>query len=191
MRILGVDPGSRFTGYGCIESSGTQLRHITHGTLKVSHSIGKTTSPIEERLLSIHQGLSKIILEFRPDIMAVEKVFFAKNALSALILGQARGAVLLTGKMHALSIYEYSPTEVKQAVVGHGRAEKEQVAKMVQLIVGQHQFVTYDASDGLALAICHAFFNRYGLRSSSPRASKKKQTLAESLGHCLPRKTEK
>ena len=157
MRILGVDPGSRLTGYGCIDMIGNQLRVVTHGTLKLSNTSGKATIALEERLLSIHQGLSAVIREFKPEILVIEKVFFAKNAVSALKLGQARGAAILTGMIHGLKISEYSPTEVKSAVAGHGAADKEQVAKMIQILVGKQVFSTPDASDGLALAICHAY----------------------------------
>src|SRR4051812_4370384 len=120
MRILGIDPGSRLTGYGCVEGAGNHLRHVTHGTLQLSQTSGKTVIPLEDRLLSIYEGLSAVIREFKPQVMAVERVFFAKNAVSALVLGQARGAAILTGKIHLLEIAEYSPTEVKQVITGHG-----------------------------------------------------------------------
>jgi crossover junction endodeoxyribonuclease RuvC len=198
MRILGVDPGSRLTGYGCIDSIGNQIRHVGHGTLRLANTSGKATIPLEDRLLSLYEGLSKVIQEYRPQIMVVEKIFFAKNAVSALKLGQARGAVILTGKIHSVKIFEYSPTEVKQAVVGHGQADKEQVARMVQLLVGKQKFPTYDASDGLALAICHAQFARVtfpqqastalALQSVTNRRKKKKVSLAEAVGIQLPKK---
>jgi crossover junction endodeoxyribonuclease RuvC len=202
MRILGVDPGSRLTGYGCIDLLGNQIRHVTHGTLKLANTSGKATIPLEDRLLSIYEGLSEVIREFKPQIMVVEKVFFAKNAVSALKLGQARGAAVLTGKIHSMSIFEYSPTEVKRIVVGHGQAEKEQVARMVQLIVGAQKFATYDASDGLALALCHAYSSKasqfkpnsdyaLALQSLSTRRSKKKRSLAETLGFTSPKKAAK
>src|SRR4051794_40887766 len=188
MRILGVDPGSRLTGYGCVDLAGNQLRHVTHGTLRLSNTGGKAVIPLEERLLSIYEGLSAVIQEFRPRILSIEKIFFAKNAVSALKLGQARGAAILTGKIHSLNIVEYSPTEVKQVVTGYGRSDKEQVAKMVQIMIGPQNFSTFDASDGLALAICHALFARAPSRSMScllqSKASrrKKKLSLAESVG---------
>lgn len=183
MRILGIDPGSRLTGYGCIDSVGNQLKLVSHGTLRLANTSGKAVIPLEDRLLSIYQGLSEVIQEFRPQVMAIERVFFAKNAVSALKLGQARGAAILTGKIHALTIAEYSPTEVKQVVVGHGQADKEQVAKMMQLLMGKMDFATSDASDGLALAVCHAFICRGVLLRSAPtQRTKKKYTLAEALG---------
>ena len=192
MRILGIDPGSRLTGYGCVDLVGNQLRHVGHGTLKLSSTSGKSTVPLEQRLLLLFEGLTEVILKFKPQVLAVEKVFFAKNAVSALKLGQARGVALVCGALQSLEIFEYSPSEVKQAVVGHGTADKDQVAKMVQVLVGRQEFETSDASDGLALAICHAHTmatlrgrnSEYGkaLQAASGRRSKKRLSLAESLG---------
>ncbi len=199
MRILGVDPGSRLTGYGCIDSVGNQLCHVANGTLRLAPTSGKSVPPFEDRIFALYEGLSEVIREFKPQFMVVEKVFFAKNAVSALKLGQARGAVVLTGKIHSLKIFEYSPTEVKQVVTGYGQADKIQVAQMVQLLTGQRNFSTYDASDGLALAICHAYFSRLAPQNqtatslalqsyTSRRSSKKRLTLAESLGIKIPKK---
>ncbi|MBC7690344.1 MAG: crossover junction endodeoxyribonuclease RuvC [Methylotenera sp.] len=188
MRILGIDPGSRLTGYGCVDVIGNQIRHVTHGTLKLASTSGRATIPLEQRLLAIHEGLSKVILEHKPTVMSIERVFFAKNAVSVLMLGQARGAAILCGAIHSLNIVEYSPTEVKASLVGHGGADKEQVAKMVQLLLGKLEFATFDASDGLALAICHAHAmsssnaNRPAATTTLNSTRKKKMTLAESLG---------
>ncbi len=158
VRILGIDPGSRLCGYGVVDCYPHLKRivHITHGTLRLSNTGGKAVIPLEQRLLSIYQGLSKVIVEYQPQIMSVERVFFAKNAVSALKLGQARGAVILSGAIHGLEVAEYSPSEVKSAIVGHGQADKFQVAKMVELLLGKQTFATSDASDGLAMALCHA-----------------------------------
>jgi crossover junction endodeoxyribonuclease RuvC len=191
MRILGVDPGSRLAGYGCIEGAGNRFQHIGHGTLRLSSVSGKSTIPLEERLFTLYEGLSKVILEWKPQVLVVERVFFAKNAVSALKLGQARGAVLLTAKIHSLMVAEYSPTEVKSAVVGHGHADKDQVAKMLSLMFGPQVFETSDASDGLALAVCHAQRIRNCAVNGSAKATlqsltntrnKKRLSLAESLG---------
>jgi crossover junction endodeoxyribonuclease RuvC len=138
--------------------SGNQLKYVAGGTLKLA--TGSREVPFEDRLHAIYEGLSQIIREVRPEVLAVERVFVAKNAVSALKLGQARGAVILTGKIHGLRLAEYSATQVKLAVVGHGQADKAQVAKMLQLLTGQKEFATPDASDGLALAICHALHSR-------------------------------
>lgn len=208
MRILGIDPGSRLTGYGCIDWEKGRITHIANGTLRLSNTGGKAVIPLEERLLSIYKGLTDVIQDTRPDIMVVEKVFFAKNAVSALKLGQARGAVILTGMIHDLTIVEYSPTEVKAAVVGHGQADKDQVARMVQLLIGGDQkFETADASDALALAICHAHSSRYSaaiatktsaaqayaqaLRESSGKRKKKGNSLAEALAHVTSGRRQK
>lgn len=182
MRILGIDPGSRLTGYGCIDLVGNQLRAVAHGTLRLSNTGGRAEIPLEQRLLSVYEGLSEVIREHRPQVMVVERVFFAKNAVSALKLGQARGAVILTGMIHGLEICEYSPTEVKLSVVGHGRADKLQVAKMVSLLTGQSDFATSDASDGMALAICHAHALGKSLQAYPGRRTKKRMSLAECVG---------
>jgi len=192
MRILGVDPGSRLTGYGCIEGVGNRFQLLGHGVLRLSSTSGKSIVPLEDRLLLLYQGLSELILRWKPEVAVVEQVFFAKNALSALKLGQVRGAVLLTARIHSLLVAEYSPTEVKSAVVGHGQADKEQVALMLALMFGPQAFETADASDGLALAVCHAQKTRNcavkgaaydaTLQSLSNTRSKKRLTLAESLG---------
>jgi crossover junction endodeoxyribonuclease RuvC len=198
MRILGVDPGSRFTGYGCVDVIGRQIRHVAHGTLKLTSASEKVSIPLEDRLLLLYEGLSEVIQRLKPQVMAVEKVFFAKNAVSALKLGQARGAAILTGKIHSLVISEYNPTEVKQVVAGYGQADKEQVARVVQLILGKQKFDTFDASDGLALAICHALFfgrcdgkqsaSNLSLQAISGKRKKKRFSLAESVGASLPKK---
>jgi crossover junction endodeoxyribonuclease RuvC len=195
VRILGIDPGSRLTGYGIVDMVGNQLKHVTHGTLKLSNTGGRATIPLEERLLLIYQGLTQVIEEFKPHVMSVERVFFAKNAVSALKLGQARGAAILSGAIHGLDMVEYSPSEVKSIIVGHGQADKEQVAKMLQLLVGVQVFATSDASDGLALAVCHAQMiaskGSRALTDASSLSNKVKGTqarkgrstsLAESLG---------
>ncbi len=159
MIILGVDPGSRLLGYGLIEKKGNQLRVVDHGTIQLYHKEYKDI-PVDEttpsRLKEIHIKLSEVIRQYRPQVMAVEKVFFSKNAVSALKLGQARGVVLLSAAVHDLEIYEYSVTEVKSMITGHGRADKEQVAKMLTLMLGAQDFATADASDALALAVAHA-----------------------------------
>jgi len=159
MIILGVDPGSRNLGYGLIEKTGNQMKVIDHGTLELYHKEYKGI-PVDEttpsRLKEIFVRLGEVIQQYKPQIMAVEKVFFAKNAVSALKLGQARGVVLLTAAVHDLEIYEYSVTEVKSTLTGHGRADKEQVAKMLTLMMGAKDFATLDASDALALAAAHA-----------------------------------
>jgi crossover junction endodeoxyribonuclease RuvC len=134
--------------------------HVADGTLRLSKTGGRSEIPLEDRLFTLYEGLSEVIREFRPEVVSVEKVFFAKNALSALKLGQARGAVILTAKIHELKVAEYSPSEVKAAVAGYGQADKREVARWLQLLMGHREFATPDASDGLALAVCHALHSR-------------------------------
>jgi crossover junction endodeoxyribonuclease RuvC len=188
-RILGVDPGSRVTGYGVVDLRGNEIRHVAHGCLKIASTTGKSTIPLEDRLLEIYKGLTEIIETHRPDALSIEKVFFAKNAVAALKLGQARGAAILTAKIHGLHVVEYAPTEVKATIVGHGRAEKEQVARMLEIMLGKMEFTSFDASDGLALAVCHA--RVYGSHSTLGKGhqntltqsrSRTRMGLAESLG---------
>jgi len=185
MIILGVDPGSRLLGYGLIEKKGNQIRVIDHGTIQLYHKEYKDI-PVDEttpsRLKEIHLKLSEVIQEYRPQIMAVEKVFFAKNAVSALKLGQARGVVLLTAAVHDLEIYEYSVTEVKSMITGHGRADKDQVAKMLTLMLGAQDFATADASDALALAVAHSIGRKASeIPGQSPtRSGRSLKDVAES-----------
>jgi crossover junction endodeoxyribonuclease RuvC len=188
-RILGVDPGSRLTGFGVVDVIGNEIRHVAHGTLKIASTTGQATIPLEDRLLLIYQGLREVIETHRPDTLSIEKVFFAKNAVAALKLGQARGAAILTAKMLGMNVVEYAPTEVKSAIVGHGRADKDQVARVLEMMLGKQEFKTSDASDGLALAVCHA--RVHGSHSALGSAhqntltqakSRKRMTLAESLG---------
>ncbi len=188
-RILGVDPGSRLTGFGVIDVIDGAIRHVAHGTIRIASTTGQSTMPLEDRLLEIYRGLTEVIETHRPTTLSIEKVFFAKNAVSALKLGQARGAAILTAKILGLNVVEYAPTEVKAAVVGHGRADKDQVARILEMMMGRQDFATSDASDGLALAVCHArihgshsalgFAHQNTLTQSK---SKKRMSLAESLG---------
>jgi crossover junction endodeoxyribonuclease RuvC len=178
-----VDPGSRITGYGCIDVVGNQLVGVAHGIIKTE------TDSLEDRLLEIFSGLSSLIEKHKPQILVVEKVFFAKNALSALKLGQARGAAILSGKVHGLKFFEYNATEVKKTITGFGQADKKQVSKMIQLLVGQQNFKTLDASDALALAICHAYsFNSFNSQTNllkevlSTRRKRRRQSMSEALG---------
>lgn len=150
IRTIGVDPGSRFTGFGIVEGDGFHLRHIHHGTVKLPSS-----RPLAERLKIIFEQIKDSIGTYCPEFMAVEEVFFAKNVKSALSLGQARGAVILAGICSGLSIHEYSALRIKQSVAGYGRAPKEQVAGMVQRLFRIDAALEPDAADALAAAVCH------------------------------------
>jgi crossover junction endodeoxyribonuclease RuvC len=152
MRVLGIDCGTERTGYGVIDSDGRAHIMIAAGCIKSS-----PRDPLERRLLGIAGGLRALIAEFRPEAAAVEEVFFSVNARSALKLSHVRGVALLTIAEAEVEFAEYSPLEVKQSVVGYGRAEKSQVQQMVtSLLRLPEPVVSEDANDALAIAICHA-----------------------------------
>ncbi len=151
MRILGIDPGSNCTGYGIVEESGSSLKAVCWGGIR---NPAKASFP--DRLKRIHDELLGVIETHAPDGAAVEDLFFAVNVKSALKLGQTRGAILLTLANANLDIGEYSPLEIKQAVAGYGRAEKSQVQSMVKTLLNlKEDPEPLDASDALAVAICH------------------------------------
>ena len=152
MRILGIDPGSGSTGYGIIDTDGSQHRAILYGAIKTHPK-----KPFHERLLKIHTELNSLLLREKADAMAIEEVFHATNVQSALRLGHARGVALLVAAQNGLDVFEYSPLEIKSAVVGYGRAEKTQVQTMVRLLLNLPEIPSPDhAADALAVAICHA-----------------------------------
>jgi len=150
IRLLGVDPGSIKTGVGIIDMQGNHIRHVHHAVIRT----GK--GEFDERLHVLFAGLSEIITQFRPDDAAIEDVFVSKNVASALKLGQARGALIAACGAHGLRVSPYSPTKVKQAVVGFGRAEKDQIGHMVRMLLHPPEPLPEDAADALAVAICHA-----------------------------------
>jgi crossover junction endodeoxyribonuclease RuvC len=151
VRIFGIDPGSVRTGFGCVESDGSRHRLVRCGAITAPPRLS-----FPERLHRIHTALVEMLAECRPDAVAVESLFHAVNARSALQLGHARGIALLAATQAGLAIAEYSPAEVKRAVVGYGRAEKQQVQRMVTLLLGLAEPPEpFDASDALAVAICH------------------------------------
>jgi crossover junction endodeoxyribonuclease RuvC len=145
--IIGIDPGSRFTGYGIIHVKGNQHFHLAHGCIKVA---GENSG---ERLQHIYQSLKEIILIHQPQEAAIEQVFMHQNPGSALKLGQARGAAIVALGM---SVAEYSARQVKQSVVGYGAAKKEQVQHMVKKLLNISENLQADAADALAIALCHA-----------------------------------
>jgi crossover junction endodeoxyribonuclease RuvC len=154
--ILGIDPGTAAMGYGVIERSGGRLRAIDHGCLVTSPDL-----PMPERLLAIHGLLDDLMSLHQPSIVAVERLFFSRNAQTAIAVGQARGVVLLAAAQHGRPVREATPNEVKSAVAGYGAADKEQVQRMVQLVLGMAELPRPDdAADALAIAVCIA--NRMG-----------------------------
>lgn len=150
-RILGIDPGSRTTGYGIIDKQGASIGFVACGTIRTAGG-----GNIPERLLAIYEGLQKIISLHGPDVAAVEDVFMARNPRSALKLGHARGAAVLAVMRSGLRVHDYSPRMVKQAVAGYGQADKTQVQHMVRALLDLSSEPSSDAADALAVAICHA-----------------------------------
>ena len=155
-RILGIDPGSRKTGFGIIELNNRKIEHVINGRLMV----GDGNFP--ERLRQIFVGLTEIIGRYEPDMMVIEKVFLHKNADSALKLGQARGAAICAGVNQGLKVHEYTATQIKKAVVGNGHAKKDQVQYMMSIILALSELPDEDAADALACAVTHANFADVG-----------------------------
>jgi len=149
MRILGIDPGSRFTGYGVIDVEGDRARLVRQGVIRTG------AGEFAERLGVIFEGLRDLIAECRPTEVAIENVFVSRNASSALKLGQARGAAICAAISQGLPVSEYSPRSVKQAIVGRGGADKVQVQHMVCVLLQLDQSPAEDAADALAVALCH------------------------------------
>ena len=151
VRILGIDPGLRVTGFGVLEKSGQKLAYVTSGCIRTDQD-----ADLPERIRTILEGLSQLIAEIRPHQVAVEKVFVNVNPQSTLLLGQARGAAICAAVIGNLPVAEYTALQVKQAVVGNGHARKEQVQEMVRRLLKLPGDPSPDAADALACAICHA-----------------------------------
>ncbi|OOG25610.1 crossover junction endodeoxyribonuclease RuvC [Thioalkalivibrio denitrificans] len=150
MRILGIDPGSLVTGFGIIDSDGRSSRHVHSGCIRVSGQ------DLVVRLGMIFEQVSELVDTHGPDVLSIEQVFVSRNPASALKLGQARGAAICAGVRGGLPVVEYSPASIKQAVVGTGSANKEQVQHMITMILGLDAAPASDAADALAVAVCHA-----------------------------------
>jgi crossover junction endodeoxyribonuclease RuvC len=150
--VIGVDPGTQRTGWGLVRSAGSRIEHVDCGVI-----VPGARLPLSGKVKLIHDRLAAILRIHAPDAMAVEEVFVAKNSRSALMLGHARGAVLLAGADAGVPIFGYSPTTVKKGITGNGSATKHQVQEMVKLLLKLGEIAQEDAADALALAICHAF----------------------------------
>ena len=159
MRVLGIDPGSHTTGYGIVDHAGGEIRHVDNGGIHLD-----ARKPMPQRLRDIYAGLRDVIARHRPDIAVVENVFVAKNARSSLMLGHARGVAILAASESGLAVEEYQPSEVKLSIVGHGQATKHQIQHMVRMMLHLPEVAFEDASDALAIAICHC--QGAGLRQS-------------------------
>lgn len=151
VRLLGLDPGLRHTGWGVIEASGNRLRHLGDGVISTDDQL-----PVPERLTQLHRALSDLLVQWQPDEAAVEETYVNKNPASALKLGQARGVVLLAPALLGVPVREYGAMLVKQSVVGTGAATKEQVQMMVRRLLPGCHLKRSDAADALAVSICHA-----------------------------------
>jgi crossover junction endodeoxyribonuclease RuvC len=157
MRILGIDPGTGILGFGVIEVHGTKVQLVDAGVIR---------TPVHEddavRLLTIYEELTDIIASTKPSIMSVEKLFFARNVTTAMTVAQARGVVLLCGQQVGLTIFEYTPMQIKQAVTGYGKADKKQMQEMVRVLLGLAEIPKPDdAADALAAALTHASTARF------------------------------
>lgn len=150
VRVLGIDPGSHHTGYGVVEREGNRLKLLACGTLSPERSL-----PLAKRLAVIHEGLRQVVERFTPDAASVEEIYYAVNARSALVLGQARGAAVVAVAAASIELFEYAPSEIKRAVSGSGRAGKEQVSRMVGMLLGREIPGDEHGCDAIAAAICH------------------------------------
>ncbi len=155
-RILGIDPGSRAAGYGVVDARGQQVQVVDHGVIRVPADL-----PLSRRLSLLHGELTAIVQRHQPDEAVIEEVFSAHNVRSALVLGQARG-VLMLAVADRCEVFEYSARAVKKAVVGYGQADKRQVAQMIKMLLKLPKVPSQDAADALAIALCHA--NSRGVR---------------------------
>jgi len=153
MRLLGLDPGLRHTGWGIINSKDNKISWLASGNISPKISLS-----LSERLKEIHQGLDIIVKKYKPSVAAIEEVFVNMNGQSTLKLGMARGTAIAACSINEMPVYEYAPTRVKQSVTGSGRSKKDQVASMVNILLPGCEIKSEDESDALAVAICHTIF---------------------------------
>ncbi len=157
MRILGVDPGYAISGYSIVDYQGNKFKVIKYGVIRTPSKM-----QMQKRLNELFDRYSEIIQEYRPDHMAIEELFFNKNVKTAIAVGQARGVHIVAASQNHVPVYEYTPLQVKQGVVGYGRAEKAQVQEMVKMLLNLKSIPKPDdAADALAISICHAHSNRF------------------------------
>ena len=159
MRILGIDPGSRRTGFGVIDMMRSQSRYVTSGIIRVDRL------PVPERLRQIFESVQSLLSTYQPDVVAIEKVFVHRDPNAALKLGQARGTIICAAALGGLPVHEYTPTQIKGVIVGRGHADKKQVQFMVRQLLHLSDMPQEDAADALACALCHARFSSFGLSS--------------------------
>ncbi len=168
MVILGIDPGLAIVGWGVLSYNGSRFQPMAYGSIQT-----KAGLPVEERLSQIYEGLASLILKYKPDAVAVEELFFTSNITTGIVVAEARGTILLCAHRHGVPIYEYTPMQVKQAVVGYGKAEKKQVISMVTMLLGlSAPPKPDDTADALAIAICHAHTGASGIGQYYNRPTK-------------------
>ena len=172
--ILGVDPGSRKTGYGIIQHHANRSSYVTSGVIRMDSEL-----TLAERLKVIFDSVSEIIERYQPTEFAIEQVFMANNASSALKLGQARGAAIVAAGQKDIPVAEYEARKIKQAVVGHGAADKLQVQHMVKSLLKLNGTPQEDAADALAVALCHVTTQQYLIRTASSQNTRTQQSLDE------------
>jgi crossover junction endodeoxyribonuclease RuvC len=180
--VFGIDPGSERTGYGCLDTDGSRHRLVICGAVATP-----PRASFPEKLLVIYGALSRLLANHRPDCVAVENVFYAKNVRSALKLGHARGVALLAAVEGGYPVFEYTPAEIKRTVVGYGRAEKPQVGEMVRLLLGLDAAPTpHDAADALAAAICHVHSTQNAAHQALDAAARGGRRLPKSWREYRP-----
>ncbi len=160
MRLIGIDPGLRHTGWGVLDAQGNRLSHVANGAVQ-----SDTSLPLAQRLVQLFEGLEEVLMEFQPGEAAVEETFVNVNPASTLKLGQARGIALLAPAKYGIGVFEYTPNLVKKSVVGSGHAGKQQIQMMVGTLLPGCKVKSADAADALAVAICHAH-HRDGVETS-------------------------
>ncbi len=158
IRILGIDPGSQVTGFGIIEVQANHLHCITTGCVRIKGD------DLASRLKVVFEGISQLVTEFQPEEVAIENIFMYRNADSALKLGQARGAAISAVSVQSIPVFEYTPTQIKKAIVGKGNASKEQVQHMVKVLLSLNRTPQSDAADALATAMCHSHLRNQPLQ---------------------------
>ena len=182
MKIFGIDPGSQRTGYGCVETDGSRHRLVACGAICTP-----AAASFPQKLLAIHSRLSVLLADCRPDCVVIESVFHAANVRSALQLGHARGVAMLAAVEAGLPVVEYTPAEIKRAVVGYGRAEKHQVQQMVRMLLALSDVPEpNDAADALAVAICHIHMSAPGFPARAPTSNGARKRAVTSWRHYRP-----
>ena len=152
MRIIGIDPGTAITGFGVIDTDGSGFSFVDAGVIRTPKE-----QPMNERLLTVYDEIHELLVEFKPDVMSIELLFFARNVTTAMTVGQSRGIVMLAATQAKIPVFEYTPMQVKQAVTGYGKADKKQIQEMVKTLLKLDAIPKPDdAADGLAIAITHA-----------------------------------